>query len=371
MEKFRQSKTWVKAGLVIIAILVISAIAGVVVFTVSNLNSTTSFNPQNNTDSSQNLSGTSTSSSFQISSSITTSTGTTTTSTISPKTCLLKKATLERTTSVLKDMAYANESSKQELDVYYPSEGNGPFPVVVYIHGGGWAGGTKNFVPNSVSTLPDEGYVLISVGYRLTFPTTNYFPTQIHDVKAAIRWIRANSEYLNLNTDEIIVWGTSAGGHLAALLGTSYGIAELEGSHLGNPDCSSKITAVINQYGPMSLIGITDILQSNGCGLSEPEITNGNFLISRFLGGSAEDKKELAIQADPITHITSDDAIFLSQHGTNDCIVPVQHSQWLHGNLTETGVPSMITIFENEIHGGSIFETTENTQTIISFIKSI
>ena len=145
------------------------------------------------------------------------------------------------------DIAYATTSTAQKLDVYLP-EGNGPFPVILSIHGGAFKAGDKR----DGQLMPmleglKRGYAVVSINYRLS--PEAIFPAQIYDVKAAVRWIRANAKQYKFNPDKIAAWGGSAGGTLTALVGTSGDVKELEDLSLGNPTQSSRVQAVVDWFG--------------------------------------------------------------------------------------------------------------------------
>jgi acetyl esterase/lipase len=147
------------------------------------------------------------------------------------------------------DVPYATQSPTQKLDIYLPDEGEGPFPVIVAIHGGAWALGNKR----DMQLVPmleglKRGFAVVSVGYRLSDEAL--FPAQIYDCKAAIRYIRARGAEYSIDGDRIGVWGPSAGGHLSALVGTSAGVRELEDLSMGNPDVPSSVLAVVDWCGP-------------------------------------------------------------------------------------------------------------------------
>jgi predicted alpha/beta-fold hydrolase len=145
-------------------------------------------------------------------------------------------------TPAAKNIAYANASATQTLDIYLP-QGDGPFPLVINVHGGGFMMGDKSN-PALTDQLLKAGYAVASVNYRLSGEAKA--PAQIEDVKAAVRWLRANAAQYKLNPDKFAAFGQSAGGNLVALLGTSCGVAELEGADLGNADQSSCVQAVVD-----------------------------------------------------------------------------------------------------------------------------
>lgn len=179
---------------------------------------------------------------------------------------------------VKKDLEFANvDGHSLKLDLYLPAEVKDA-PLVVWIHGGGWSGGSKNGCP--ISWLTDDGYAVASISYRLTDKAI--FPAQIHDCKAAIRWLRANAEKFGYSTAKVGVSGSSAGGHLAALVGTSGDVKELEGTVGGNLDQSSRVDAVVDFYGATDFV-----LRSK----TQPHRANKEgSVVYRLLGGGADQK---------------------------------------------------------------------------------
>jgi acetyl esterase/lipase len=172
------------------------------------------------------------------------------------------------------------------LSLYRPEEVSGPLPVIVWIHGGGWRRGRKEQCP--AVGLVQDGFAVASIDYRLT--STAPFPAQIEDCKAAVRWLRANASTYRLDADQIGAWGMSAGGHLAALLGTSGGVPELEGSG-DNMQYSGRVQAVCDVAGPADLPAMPN--------LGAERIA----AIEGLLGGPVEKDKVKAIAASPIRYV--------------------------------------------------------------------
>jgi acetyl esterase/lipase len=265
------------------------------------------------------------------------------------------------------DEAYASGSAAQRLDLYLPPMGEGPFPLLVWIHGGGWQGGDKRFSANSFQLQAlGEGFALASLNYRLSGEAT--FPAQIHDVKTALRWLRDNRREYRLDTDRVGVWGSSAGGHLVALLGTSGGVASLEGASLGSEGASSRVQAVVDWYGPADLAQMLRDLEDQGCPTGAA--VGGESTLGRFLGASPQERPDLAAEASPITYVTPDDPPFLIQHGNRDCTVPLAQGQRLHDRLEEVKGPGWTEwdVFDAG-HGGSPFRAPENLQEIFEFFR--
>ena len=244
---------------------------------------------------------------------------------------------------VLRDLEYAQAPvttaaglKKLLIDLYLPTDLEGPMPVAVWIHGGAWQNGSKDN-PQAMG-LSRRGYAVASISYR--FAQEAVFPAQITDCKAAIRWLRAHAKEHNLDPDRIGVWGASAGGHLVALLGTSGDVKELEGDE-GNAEYSSRVQAVCDFFGP------TDFLQfdPNQVSVAYRQAT------SMLVGGRVLDHKDKVTQANPITWITKDDPPFLIVHGDQDKVVPYQQSELLAAALEKAGVPVTLQIVKDGPHG--------------------
>ena len=229
------------------------------------------------------------------------------------------------------DLEYARVGDNPLLlDLHRPPSSDKPLPVVVWIHGGGWRAGSKDRCP--ARFLVHHGFAVASVNYRLTKEAI--FPAQIHDCKAAVRWLRANAGKYGLDPKRIGAWGSSAGGHLAALLGTSGGVADLEGD-LGHADRSSRVQAVVDFCGPADFLA-WKVKRS-------PEMA--------LFGGTIERKKELARAASPALHATADDPPFFIVHGKKDRTVPARQSRLLDAALRKAKANSTLLILDDLGHG--------------------
>ncbi len=242
---------------------------------------------------------------------------------------------------VLRNLVYAKTPEQDlELDLYLPEKRpEKPLPLIVWIHGGGWRNGSRD--ANPAAALVADGYASASISYRLSGVAT--FPAQIHDCKAAIRWLRAHAEKYDLDPSRIGVWGPSAGGHLVALLGTSGGVEELEGS-LGHPDQSSRVQAVADFFGPTTLTK----MDAAGSRLVHDDPQSPESLL---IGGPIQDHPDLVRRADPITYVTADDPPFLIVHGDQDPVVPYNQSELLDAALTQGGVEHTFYTVEGGGHG--------------------
>lgn len=244
------------------------------------------------------------------------------------------------------DQPYAgNSNPKQMVDLYLPQKRNSdkPLPVVAFIHGGGWIHGDRIGTASGAITLARSGdYAAVGVGYRLT--NEAHWPEQIYDCKAAIRWIRGHAKEYNLDGDHIAVWGSSAGGHLSSLLGTSGDVKELEGSEGSFTTQSSRVACVVNLCGPEDFTKAL-MFDKDGKPVVKDEAVTG------LLGGTYEEKHAEAVAASPLTYVTKDDPPFLNAQGTEDKRVAYANAEWIHAALNKAGVPSLLIPITNGGHG--------------------
>ncbi|HEY1406149.1 MAG TPA: alpha/beta hydrolase [Spirochaetota bacterium] len=225
------------------------------------------------------------------------------------------------------EIAYLVQGDKEiYLDLYLPA-GKTPAPVIVYIHGGALISGSRTNMFIDPDLVTSRGYALATIDYRL-LPEANY-PAQIHDCKAAIRWLRAHAKEYGLNTDKIGVWGESAGGYLAILLGTTNGNSSFEGNE-GNETFSSRVDAVCDMYGPIIFTGLPN----------------------------------------PTDYISSTTPPFLIMHGKKDTFVPWQQSETLNRELTSHMIKSELVLFDNADHGHlspEILYSVKNMNRVLDF----
>ena len=225
-----------------------------------------------------------------------------------------------------------------QMDVVRPLKGEAPFPAVVCIHGGGFRAGTRqSFLPIAYY-LAQHGYVAATVSYRLS--PMNQFPAPVEDVKAAVRFLRANAARFQIDPDRIGAVGGSAGGHLALMLGVTGGVAEFEGAG-PNLERSSSVQAVVNLYGP------TDLTKSYEPGKS----VDAAEVLPMFLGGDLEHNRPAHVRASPLYWVSPDTAPTLTVHGTKDNYVAYEHAVWLTERLEAAGVPAKLETIEGAGHG--------------------
>lgn len=222
-----------------------------------------------------------------------------------------------------------------KLDLYLPNGATNKLPVLVWIHGGAWKMGSKDWCP--IASLVTNGVAVASIEYRLSREAK--FPAQIMDCRAAIRWLRANAATHGLDPERIGAFGASAGGHLAALLGTAPSVAEWDtGPHL---DQSSRVQCVVAFYPPTDL----------------DELTSGWFWrkvsfsdVGRLIGGAVEENRDRVARANPVNYISKDTPPFYLLHGDRDKLVPIRQSELLHTALKQAGIPVHFEIVPGKGH---------------------
>lgn len=244
------------------------------------------------------------------------------------------------------DQPYAgNENPKQKVDLYLPKKRNSdkPLPVVALIHGGGWVNGDRlGYASAAIQFARTGDYASVTVGYRLTKEA--HWPAQVYDCKAAIRWIRAHAKEYNLEPDKIAVMGSSAGGHLSSLIGTSGDVKELEGNLGPNTTFSSRVQCVVNLCGP------EDFTQALMFDQEKKPVLKDDAVIG-LLGGNSEEKHTEAVAASPVTYVTKDDPPFITFHGSADQRVAYLHAEAIHAALQKASVPSLLIPITNGGHG--------------------
>jgi acetyl esterase/lipase/sugar lactone lactonase YvrE len=236
-----------------------------------------------------------------------------------------------------RDVPYSNVGGRQTMDVIRPKDPSAtPRPAVLLVHGGGFRAGTKEgYIPLAVK-LAERGYVAATVTYRLA-PGAQ-FPAPVEDVKAAVRFLRANAAKYNLDPEHIGALGGSAGGQLVLMLGLTGGVAEFEGSG-PNREQSSSVQCVVDEYGP------TDFTQSYSKSVDAAEV------LPMFLGGDLDHQRLAHIRSSPLNWVSPNAAPILAIHGTNDNYVAYEQSLWLVERLIAAGVPAELETISGAGHG--------------------
>jgi len=259
------------------------------------------------------------------------------------------------------DIPYAGtHNPRQRLDLYLPKDRRSDkIPAIVFIHGGGWQQGNKSDGPGQVVPFVRTGqYVGISIGYRLSGEAT--WPAQIHDCKAAIRWVRANADKYGIAPQRIGVWGRSAGGHLVLMLGVSGDVPELEGDLGPHKGVSSKVTCVANFFGVSEISAI--IGRPSDTDRTKPDAPE-----AKLIGGPLRENADKARAASPITYVTANDPPVLTVHGDEDRTVPYDQALRLDTALRKAGVPSYLVTVKGAGHGD--FGNAANDRVAAFFAK--
>jgi len=274
------------------------------------------------------------------------------------------------------DVEYGSISSAQTLNIYLPNEGSGPFPVIVAIHGGAFKMGsaTGGDVASMLEGV-NRGYAVVSINYRLSGEAI--FPAAVNDCKAAIRFIKANAQQYNINPEKIAVWGDSAGGNLASMVGTTGNVDTLNGDNTENLSFSSEVQAVVDWFGPLDFLKMDDQFLASGITPVFGKTSSESSPESSYIGELITNNPELTQSANPATYISTmnleNAPSFLIQHGTSDANVPVQQSIDFADQLTAYIGESKVTLIllEGAGHGTDEFNTTENLDIVFEFLDSI
>lgn len=275
------------------------------------------------------------------------------------------------------DVAYADTSESQKLDIYLPEniDESEPVPVIVYIHGGAFKMGDKGSgVLGSVLQGLEKGYAVVSVNYRMSGEET--FPAAVEDIKAAIRYLRANASEYNLDEENFAVWGESAGGNLAAMIGTTGDDTTFDNASLGNTDESSAVQAVVDWFGPLQFTEMDNQFAALGLTPKMGVTSSSTSPESQYIGADISENPEAAEKANPGNYISKNDPAFLIQHGTADTNVPITQSENFTKELTSVLGSDKVTFeaMEGAGHGdfGAVkaFETQENIDRVFAFLDS-
>src|SRR5947208_7922943 len=236
-----------------------------------------------------------------------------------------------------REVVYSAVGGRQTMDVVRPRDASAsPRPAVLLVHGGGFRAGAKeSYIPLAIK-LAERGYVAATVNYRLA--PRHQFPAAVEDVKAAVRFLRANAPKYNLDSAHIGALGGSAGGHLVLMLGLTSGVQEFEGSG-PNREQSSAVQCVVDEYGP------TDFTQSYSKSVDAAEV------LPKFLGGDLDHERLAHIRASPLNWVTPGAAPVLAIHGTVDNYVAYEQSLWIVERLIAAGVPAELETISGAAHG--------------------
>ena len=257
------------------------------------------------------------------------------------------------------DLRYAQvDGHDLLLDLHLPPTPKSQPPMlIVWVHGGAWRAGSKADMP--LRPLLEQGYAVASVDYRLS-PVAK-FPAQVHDIKAAIRFLRAKQAEFGIDARRIGIAGSSAGGHLAALVGVTNGHRELEGRVGAHLDQSSDVQAIVDLFGPTNFHSILKQSTPHGLGVRKPAF-------DLLLGGQPDDVPDLARLASPTEHVDTRDPPLLLIHGDQDPQVPINQSHELHGRYKSLRRPVQFEVLHGSAHGGKEFFDAERMALIQRFL---
>lgn len=261
--------------------------------------------------------------------------------------------------SSLINLPYASVGDRTlALDIYLPSEKSNPY-LVVWVHGGAWHSGSKENPPKE---LLARGFALASVEYRRS-PEAK-FPAQIHDLKAAIRFLRANAKKYGYRADKIAVWGSSAGGHLAALVGVSNNHPELEGNLGAYTNVSSSVQATIDYYGPTNFLTILNQSTPHGLSVRAPAL-------ALLLGAAPDQVENLAKLASPVYLVDKNDPPMLIMHGDQDVQVPINQSHELEGRYQAVGAKVELIVIHGAGHSSPDYFTKSYIDIAENFLNTV
>lgn len=278
----------------------------------------------------------------------------------------MKTANIDNINRKFLDVEYDIKSQSQKLDIYLPEVGEGPFPVIVSIHGGAFKMGDKrDFQLTPMLKGLDRGYAVVSINYRLSGEAI--WPAQILDVKRAIEFIKLNAKEYKLDSSKVAVWGGSAGGHLSAMVGTS---AYCEKLNNKDAKLDVSVNAVVDWFGPIDFLKMDEQLIETGAG--RPDHNNANSPESELLGAKITEVEDLVKEVNPMTYIHEDIPPFFIQHGRIDNLVPYQQSENLYKKIVEIAGnnKAQFEILEGARHGGPYFEEKENLEKVFAFLDN-
>lgn len=278
------------------------------------------------------------------------------------------------------DLPYANQSPNQILDIWYPDEGEGPYPLVILFHGGGFGTGHKrSFYISSMAQPVTQGYAVATVEYRLYNEAR--WPAQLIDSKAAVRYLRANAKELNLDPEKFAVWGNSAGGCATQLLATTPDNPDMDDLSVG-AQASSKIEAAIAWYSVNEFISceqfsVDTAAQRESSGSATgmvPEDARGeDSALTKVLGFNPLLYPEKAAKASPLSYVDENCPPMLLQHGKADLIVDYHQSVYMYKRVTELCGKgrARLDLFDGEPHGSKAIKANPNVERCIDFLDEV
>ena len=258
------------------------------------------------------------------------------------------------------DLEFAKVGLRSLLLNLHRPVGKQTGPLIVYVHGGAWRSGSRKEMP--LGLLVEKGYAVASVDYRLSIEQK--FPAQVHDIKAAIRFLRARQKELGIEAKQIVIAGSSAGGHLAALVGVSNGHAELEGTVGEHLHERSDVQGILSFYGGANLTSILSQSTPHGLKVRLPAL-------ELLLGGPPEEKVELARLASPVFHVDRRDPPLFLIHGDQDLQMPINQAHELIGAYKKAGRSAHLEVLHGGGHGGREFYDLERMELVRRFLEKV
>lgn len=264
------------------------------------------------------------------------------------------------------DLPYCEGAGKhQTLDLYLPYEGEGPFPTIVFIHGGAFWGGDKmDFQAMYVMNGINRGYAVASINHRLSDECK--FPLPLFDVKAAVRFLRANAEKYHLDPSRFAAIGDSAGAYFAAMLAATPGNPAFEDGNMGNPGVDTSVQAAVSLFGVLNLEMQSKYTEDSIPAPGMPKLQN---FADIFVGIPCRDHPELVALTWPGTYVTKDFPPMLIQQGTKDEVVPYPNSPELAERINAVcgDGRAILEPFEGLTHGHEAFGSKENEDRLFRF----
>ena len=261
--------------------------------------------------------------------------------------------------SIEADVPYATSGAGEplRLDLYLPEKTGAP--LIVWLHGGAWENGNKSAMP--LEPIIERGFAVASIDFSPASKAR--FPGQIHEIKAAIRFLRGEAKRYGYDASRIAIAGASSGAHLAAVVGTSNGMPELEGSLGDHRTTSSEVHAIVSYFAATNLTTILAQSTPFGLNIREPALT-------RLLGAPPKEAEALAKLASPVFQVDRNDPPLLLLHGDQDPQMPINQSHELEGAYERAGLEADFIVVHGAAHGGDAFYSPENVERVASFLNA-
>jgi acetyl esterase/lipase len=272
---------------------------------------------------------------------------------------LAAPALAQTASSVQADIPYAASAGGETLllDLYLPAAANPP--LVVWIHGGAWEAGNKSAMP--LAPFIERGFAVASLDFSPASKAR--FPGQVHEIKAGIRFLRGQAQRYGYDARRIAIAGASSGAHLAAVVGTSNGHAELEGTLGEHRGESSDVQAIVSYFAATNLTTILAQSTPFGLNIREPALV-------RLLGAAPKDAEPLARLASPVFHVDAGDPPLMLLHGDQDPQMPINQSHELEGAYEKAGLDVEMIVVHGAAHGGDAFYSPANVERVAQFLDA-